>query len=1179
MHTTHNISIPTIFETADENTAKQIMLANIESIADLYHSKKINDATINNILAGMKIYADKKNKLEIYMQFFAGVMFRINYSDLGEIKFLGILLGGMDPEKPVKIITDKGKFVWKLLSRNDERHSRFVVDLSNHLYNKKLPVPEFIKAKNGNYIIHIQNDNPNLRRMDIKDKYYGLLRFISTGKNISGKKYTLENRRKQGGLAAQVMNAMEDFNSNSIVRADFFEPEKLTEIISPNLEKKFSKQMDYLKFLDNQKRIYLENYKKLGMKNFPRSSLHGDLNPGNILFDENGDIVGLIDPQAWEYYRIVEFLRIALGGSYESMKTTYNKEALKISILEFQSKANKPFSDNEIRGLIEIIRCDFLRLSQYFSNEMFVSQFNQFVDDFSSEQQIASFVREIQTIPVAKKLFMDHYSNLGEIKNMLILNGGFSGYRPVKIETINGKKYVLKLLDSNLDITRYMIAMNNYLFENGILVAKFFQTDKLQNFEIMKGCSRQKENENTEIDKYIVEDNGKYFGLMEFLETAKFVDTKDLTFADLRHKGMLAGQIINVLADFNFTEKPSTGIYFDNGDITERSIEEIWTTINTEKRIKILKGQFKKENIDEELAFARSQVDVLKDRLLPLLPYLKKSHMHADLNHGNTLFDDARNPIGVIDVGGYKFDYRIFAFVRILLSGDVKTMREGYNLDRLKAVIIGFQETAEEPLSDYEIRAVIEALRIEFLDSFAKHSANHFSYPVFKKFIENFSTEAQIIKFIEEVNALAKQQKEFAEYHNPRPIEHFDILIHGRKLNLVRLVVGALNKTLEKIKYSNVQKPIITIRGSTLYLDPLYATDVDFHVEHIGSMESTEEYACTARDTMKEFLEEEMRQFFPENEFIVEALFDRRWERDLSALDMYFKITHKQTGESKNISFNGIFADWRAKTKPKEGLKIKDLSLIMTDYFDTKLEGIDDIQEIRRGLYSQVITKKIYQEKLMNFYVSAYTQAEGFFQVLKGQKVEDFEIQKKMYLLTLLTSGEFAGFNCFVDEMGKVKPEFELFANSEEGQAEIKKSYYRYCQNKILKRICETAQYSGNRDVYTKAFNMLIEKRFDLVQIQQYLFELNPTNISNLKNILFERFWHAETLSVPLFSNKRVQVKKIVDELKASMRNIAVIPEVFFENIQTFYLNIINKEKYELYNFDILKLQSLNFAV
>lgn len=76
-----------------------------------------------------------------------------------------------------------------------------------------------------------------------------------------------------------------------------------------------------------------------------------------------------------------------------------------------------------------------------------------------------------------------------------------------------------------------------------------------------------------------------------------------------------------------------------------------------------------------------------------------------------------------------------------------------------------------------------------------------------------------------------------------------------------------------------------------------------------------------------------------------------------------------------------------------------------------------------------------------------------------------------------------------------------------------------------------------------------------------------PRKLNILKNI-----WEAT-------SNRHLRVNTIINELKASMQNIAVFSAVFFENIEAFYLSIINKAKDSLDAYDINKLRSFNHAV
>jgi len=60
---------------------------------------------------------------------------------------------------------------------------------------------------------------------------------------------------------------------------------------------------------------------------------------------------------------------------------------------------------------------------------------------------------------------------------------------------------------------------------------------------------------------------------------------------------------------------------------------------------------------------------------------------------------------------------------------------------------------------------------------------------------------------------------------------------------------------------------------------------------------------------------------------------------------------------------------------------------------------------------------------------------------------------------------------------------------------------------------------------------------------------------------------------------KPIQVNSVINELRISIKIVAVISEVFFENMTAFYSRMVNGEKYELYEYDINKLHSFNQCV
>jgi hypothetical protein len=118
---TNTIALDNIF-TDNQDSVKIVNSEPVNIIIELYHQKKLDNKDIEIILLNSKKRAEEKNRLDAYMRILAGIMFRLNYSHLGNIKKICIFKNSGNVNKSIEITTsDKKKYVFKNMGNNINR--------------------------------------------------------------------------------------------------------------------------------------------------------------------------------------------------------------------------------------------------------------------------------------------------------------------------------------------------------------------------------------------------------------------------------------------------------------------------------------------------------------------------------------------------------------------------------------------------------------------------------------------------------------------------------------------------------------------------------------------------------------------------------------------------------------------------------------------------------------------------------------------------------------------------------------------------------------------------------------------------------------------------------------------------------------------------------------------------
>ncbi|MFC1566791.1 phosphotransferase [bacterium] len=285
-------------------------------------------------------------------------------------------------------------------------------------------------------------------------------------------------------------------------------------------------------------------------------------------------------------------------------------------------------------------------------------------------------------------IMKQYFTEKGYVQQISILGGGTDPIKPIKVRTDKGV-FVLKCLGDNEKRIKYMIALNNHLYKKGIPMANFFP---------------KKQKDASSSEEYLIEYDGKYYALMEFMETGEFLekDCKE-AWTNEHHKiiGYMAAEIYKAAEDF--VDEP-----FEYKD--RDKIIEAYKTIKISKDThKFLMSWFKTNSklIKTQRALFLKNFGIIKNSL-------KKGNIHNDLNPRNIKFDEQGKIIGIIELGHAQYDHRIVELLKPML-GVPNGMFYVYSKDKLLSLLKGYK-SSDSQFDEKEIKGVIEIIRSLFVE-------------------------------------------------------------------------------------------------------------------------------------------------------------------------------------------------------------------------------------------------------------------------------------------------------------------------------------------------------------------------------------------------------------------------------------------------------------------------------
>ena len=359
-------------------------------------------------------------------------IFNSNFSSYGEIASIKSLSKGNNDRKPYLITTKNGKKyvlkpTQKITKMKAERNADYLSAMSAHLQKNGIPVSAIYGYVDDGDYFYTLIDFFEFKQIDSNEMknnssyFYAMGEMLAKLHNVSD--LASENLREIGSK-----NAWDIF-------ADI-------EWFERNLENFLDKisNSEYKYFIRSQYALFKSNLREINKNNLRKTHIQGDFHNLNIFFNEDNVISGIVDLDQMAYnYRALEFVLPILGNRAPGFYTRANFKAL---LSSYVKSANVSLNVDEIKMAIEILRYLSIKF-MYFNNE-----FETFAEDFSTEQKINDFIKEISD-PM-EMFFADadrktkKYSETGDIiLNLRENTGAFSEMHKELSEILKDTAYVI----------------------------------------------------------------------------------------------------------------------------------------------------------------------------------------------------------------------------------------------------------------------------------------------------------------------------------------------------------------------------------------------------------------------------------------------------------------------------------------------------------------------------------------------------------------------------------------------------------------------------------------------------------------------------------------------------------------------------------------------------------------
>lgn len=282
--------------------------------------------------------------------------------------------------------------------------------------------------------------------------------------------------------------------------------------------------------------------------------------------------------------------------------------------------------------------------------------------------------------------------------------GKYRGHEPYVIETRERGRLAFKFLWKRSEKARYAVEFMQRLRESGLPVPELVSR-------------RDVTASDDPTDVYIMEHRGAFYVLETFLAEGHEVLRENATEEHFREIGKLAARIQNAVEEFQprhvFSYKTRHEVY----ETLSAAFPEM------EKAVDSLGSVHGAENeVVRDVLRRREQLRRLVEAQLG---YLKKNfpdrglrftHIHNDLHLGNLKFAEDGSISALFDFNLVQADHRIAEFNNLLfwmIKGSDSTV---FRPEMFRAVLAGYEQTLNVPLTPEEKVAIWESLRLRFIE-------------------------------------------------------------------------------------------------------------------------------------------------------------------------------------------------------------------------------------------------------------------------------------------------------------------------------------------------------------------------------------------------------------------------------------------------------------------------------
>ena len=278
------------------------------------------------------------------------------------------------------------------------------------------------------------------------------------------------------------------------------------------------------------------------------------------------------------------------------------------------------------------------------------------------------------------------------------LSGGIAWRRPLKLVTPKGE-FVLKMIGETLEETRFSISVIRLLHRNGIPVPELMKTQ---------------ESNPDETDSYFIKIGNQFYVLEEY-KSGQHVDRLQAQTRHFQNMGKLLAQMHNLVEGL-IPEGQKTAALVIEILRHRYELEDLRQRLSQKESARLTRGEFLFLSLYDELM---RQFDIAKTNLSEEeYQKLPKVVVHGDLTFPNLLFSNEDEIVAVLDWERSRIQPRVEDFKNPIMVVDPQRGR-AYDFSSLVSLIAAYQQNTHHRLTEQELQAIPEVLRVTFLWEFS----------------------------------------------------------------------------------------------------------------------------------------------------------------------------------------------------------------------------------------------------------------------------------------------------------------------------------------------------------------------------------------------------------------------------------------------------------------------------